>query len=310
MSLLDPLQTDEAVRNTAARLGWSSDRPLLATVAICAAALAVVLDASYFLLDLPFPLRLGGVPVSPSIVPVLVILAVSGGRLLGRPRSTDSAKTFWVLTLLVLAVVTLAIEGMGPSRSAGFVLAALTEELVYRVAGPAVLAFGLARAGVPYRHALTIGYVVAGIAFVILPGHIAQWDETAYVAPFIAFTVLATLAVHRSGAVLEIGLLHSAINIVNLGRSTGAIDSNGALLVAALLGLLVIGYIPAGGRRPDVVIDLTGDQPTVTTDTGLWTVSRPLDAPGAPQHADHTVRSAAETHRAPTTGPPPAETGA
>ena len=295
MSLLDPTPGELAVRRTAGHLGWQSSRSPHATVAICAAALAVVTETWHYLWGFPFDLHVGGVPVSPSIVPVAVILTVSGARLRGRARSSDSAKTFWTLTVMVLAVTTIAVEGMAPTRSAGFVLAALSEELVYRVAGPALLAFGLTRAGVRYQHALTIAYVVAGATFVVLPGHVDQWDVAAYILPFIAFTVLATLAVHRSGAILEIGVLHSVVNMVNLGRATGAIDTSGAVMVAALLGLLVIAYIPAGGRHPDLVIDLTGDEPSVTSGDRRWFLAGTDDE----RDPSRTDGSATPTHRAP-----------
>lgn len=301
MSLFDPISGELAVRHTAGRLGWKTPRSPHAAVAMCAAAIAVVIETWHYLGDLPFDLYVGGVPVSPSIVPVVVILAVSGPRLRGRARSSDSAKTFWTLTIMVLAVTTIAVDGMAPDRSAGFILAALSEELVYRVAGPALLAFGLARAGIRYQHALTFGYLIAGATFVVLPGHVEQWDVAAYIFPFIAFTVLATLAVHRSGAILEIGVLHSVVNMVNLGRATGAIDTSGAVMVAALLALLVIAYIPAGGRHPDLLIDLTGDEPSLSSGGQHWTLA---DADEA-RDADHTDGSAAPTHRAPASDAPP-----
>ena len=267
MSLLDPAHGRQAALHTVARLGWRSASRTPAVIAVCAAAVAVVVEAWHYTHGTPYPIRLGMVPISPSVVPVVVLIAVCGGRFVGRARSRGSARVFWAMVVGVIAAVTLAVDGIGPLSSAGLVLAAYSEELVYRVAGPLVVAFGLARLGTPYRHALTVGYVVAGISFVLLPGHVGQMSGAAHVAPFIAFTILATLAVHRSGAILEIGLLHSAVNIVNVGRMTGAIGTGGALLVGALLGLLVIGYIPASRRRePDVLIDLTGDDPTVVVD--------------------------------------------
>jgi hypothetical protein len=291
------LRGRRAALHTVARLRWSSPSHVPAVVTIVAASVAVVVEALYFLQDLPVSIRIGTVPVSPSIVPVVVMIAAAGTNLLGRARSTDSAKVFWSMVLVVIAVISSMSDAVGPASSAGFVLAALSEELVYRVAGPLVVAFGLARFGLPYRHALTAGYVAAGISFIVLPGHLAQMDGAVDVVPFVAFTVLATLAVHRSGAVLEIGLLHSAVNIVNVGRISGSLGDEGSLLVATLLALLVIGYVPAGRRQPsaasgglsgppdgvnrhqnvstgqregeaDVLLDLTGDEPAVLVDGG------------------------------------------
>lgn len=302
MCLHETTRGDVAVHETAGRLGWHSPESLRATIAICAAALAVVIEAWHFLWDFPFDPHVGGVPVSPSIVPVVVILAASGGRLRGRARSSDSAKAFWVLTIMVLAVMTFAIGDTSPTRSAGFVLAALSEELVYRVAGPALVAFGLARAGVAYGRALTIAYLLSGAVFVALPGHVSQWNVPAFILPFIAFTILATLAVHRSGAILEIGVLHSVVNIVNLARANGTIDTGGGVMVAALLGLLVIAYIPAGGRHPDLVIDLTTDEPSVTRGNERWPVAGSAGERGARTHGSAVPTYRVASVDAPSTG--------
>lgn len=258
-----------AVEQTASTMGWCSARSRHATAAICAAAAAVVIETWHFLGDGSLGLRIGDIPVSPSLLPVLAVVALGGPRLVGRARSRDSAKVFWCMVTMVLAVVVAGIDGIDPATAAGLVMAALSEELVYRLAAPVLVAYGLARAGVRYRHALTVGYMVSGIAFVALPGHVAQWDHWSGAVPFVAFTALATLAVHRSGAVLAVAVLHAAMNMVNIGRMTGAVGTPGAVMLAGLLALLLIGYAAPTRRRPseaDIVVDLTGEDPVVTVD--------------------------------------------
>lgn len=266
MSRSDGGAIHDALGRAATRLGWHSAEPVHASVALCAAALAMVVETWHFLRDGSLGLRIGEIPVSPSVLPVLVVTALAGSRLVGRSRSRDSALVFWTMVAMVLAVVTAAIDRIEPMTVAGLLMAALSEELVYRLAAPLVLAYGFERIGVPHRRALTAAYVISGAAFVALPGHVVQWAHWSGAVPFIAFTLLATLAVHRTGAVLAVAILHAAMNMVNIGRMTGAVGGAGAVMLAGLLALLMVSY--AAPRRPglddDVVIDLTGPDAVVT----------------------------------------------
>lgn len=221
-------------------------------LALAAAAVTVVVEVAHFVARGLPAIPVGVINLSPSVVPAFGLLVVGGASLLGRARSDDGAKTFWALLAVVLTLTSTAIIRVDQLPSlVGLVLAAVNEELVYRLAGPALIAYGLLRLGMRLRGAQVIGYLVAGTAFVLLPGHTAQWTSAADALPFVAYTVLATLAVHRSGALLEVGLLHGTMNLINLGRISGLVGATGSVLVAAMVAILVLAYLPASApRRP------------------------------------------------------------
>lgn len=258
------MSRDAALLGAAARLGWSRVDGLAPKLALVGAAVAVVVEATGFLWRWPASFVIGGLPVAPSIVPLLVVAALTGGRALGRARSGDAARTFWVLSILGLAVGGMSLStGREPTTVVALLLVGLGEEFMYRGAIPALVGFALARyGGVRPRTAGIVGLTVGGIAFVGLPGHVAQWDSAAAIMPFVAFAVLAALAVWRTGALLEVAMLHAVLNTVNIGRFDGAPDPAGALLLAGLMAVLVVAYVPAAAER-DLVIDLTGDEPEV-----------------------------------------------
>jgi hypothetical protein len=191
----------------------------------------------------------------------------------------------------------------------GLGLAAMGEEVVYRFAVPAVVAAMLLAVRVPVTAARVAGFAVAGVWFVVLPGHRAQIDGAAEVLPFIAFAALSALVVYRSGSLYAAGAAHWVMNMLTVLTVTDVMGNAGrGITVGALLLLLVSAYglssparraesaaEPAAGAGsvvdldltnladPDVVIDLRdGHRPTITDADGIVTL---VDEP---DRADHT----------------------
>jgi hypothetical protein len=253
MAFMESATITKATAYTARSLGWVSPVEIRAEVAIIAAGSAVVVEAAHFLLAVPPSLRIGQIPVSPSVLFALVAATLSGDRLLGLARSRAAAVSFWAVGLGSFALGMVIVTNEYASAF-GLLMAGLNEELIYRYAAPALIAFGLSSAGIAHRRARTVGYVVASTAFVLLPGHVAQFNRWSDVVPFIAFAAVATMAVHRSGAVLEVGLLHGILNLINIGRISGQVGNAGGILLAAVTMLLLVAYIPPRPHRrlPDL----------------------------------------------------------
>ena len=217
-------------------------------------------------------IRVGRLLLSPSIVPALVVLAMLGRRAAGRARDIDAAAVYWVTALAGICLSTILLDREGHLLdSLAIVLAALDEEIVYRFAVPTVVAGILLVFHVPSRPSRVVGLVVAGIWFVLLPGHRDQVHSAADVLPFIAFATLAAIVVYRSGSILATTATHAVMNMLTIIAFGGAMSqATRSVATAVLLLLLVSSYgfaRPRGteaGPQEETVIDLRdGVTPTV-----------------------------------------------
>ncbi|HUW02158.1 MAG TPA: CPBP family intramembrane glutamic endopeptidase [Acidimicrobiales bacterium] len=257
------MSREAAIVGAARRFGWSDAETPGAQVAVCAASVAVVVEAASYLTGMPGQLFIGGLPVSPSLVPLTIAGIACGRRAFGSPRSPAAAHVFWAVCSLSLLVGGISLSvGRAPTAVLSLLLTGFVEEFMYRGAIPALAAFTLARGGMGARRAGVLGLVIGGACFVVLPGHVAQWDAPSDALPFVAFACLAALAVWRTGALLEVTVLHAVFNTLNISRIDGTSGSAGGIMLAALFAVLVIAYIPSS-RETDLVIDLTGPEPQV-----------------------------------------------
>lgn len=254
---------DDAVIGAANRFGWSRADSPAAQIALCAAAVAVVIEAASYLIGSPAQMRIGGLPVSAALVPLLIAGIASGRRCFGRARSREAAIVFWALCFIALVVGAVQLTtGRPPAAVLSLLLTGFAEEFMYRGAIPALATFALVHAGLPIRRAGLIGIIVGGSLFVVLPGHAAQWGTNSDAIPFMAFAALMALAVWRTGALFEVALLHAVLNIINISRLDGTSGSAGAVVLTGLFGVLMIAYIPSIFERHRL-IDLTGPEPVV-----------------------------------------------
>lgn len=208
---------------------------------------------------------IGSLDLPLSIIPALGLAVACGERLLGRSTFRLAAVVYWVA--VGLAVPLLAVRFAQSGRFGLWVsllAASASEELVYRLAIPAVLAVALRVVKVRPDRARIASLAIAGIWFVLLPGHRAQMDSVASALPFVAFALLAALLVYRSGSVLPMALGHAVVNMLTVlvWNEAVAADDRGMAL-ACILGLLVVAY---GRRRRITVADGGG---LLDTDTGL-----------------------------------------
>lgn len=192
---------------------------------------------------------LGWVWIRPSAVPALLLVGVLRRRLVTGDRR-------WV-PCCALAGGVIGYQALHPAvyggagGLAGFALAALQEEVVFRGVLPLVVWVVLERAGMRQSLARAVTLAATAGLFALQPNHIRQgmlW--------FFAFAVLFCLCVRRPDALLPAALAHLAFNLLSFGAISGATP----LLVRAVGSFAVLGAFIAtvmwvSGRRPALVRD-------------------------------------------------------
>lgn len=223
----------------------------------------------------------GGLPLSPSIFPAAVLAGICGGRLFGRSRTRGAAYGFWIAAGLAILALLIAYAHQRLNLTVpALVTAAFDEELVYRLAIPAVLAFLLRAARVPGGAARITSLVIAAAWFVLLPGHRVQMHSIGTAVPFLAFATLSALLVYRSGSIVPMAVGHAISNCLTILLWRNAVPADArSLMLACLLGLLVLAYgrprrlvhSDVGGLvdvrtgQPVALLDLRDDHPHAAT---------------------------------------------
>ncbi|MEX2269408.1 MAG: CPBP family intramembrane glutamic endopeptidase [Acidimicrobiia bacterium] len=225
---------------------------------------------------------LGRVPVSPALPLGLLLACMIGLNRLGFDRTNRRAwREFLVVVggVLAYAVVSYALEIGGWPEALGLVLAALGEELIYRLAIIIVVGALIARLlGRDWRNASEWGLapglaalLIGSLVFSALPGHIAQMSDALHALPFASLGLVLGYAVLRTGALIPAAIVHALLNLVTLAVLAGdmSVAVRNAISTVALLAL-VSGTVVAGLRlgvlrRTPVEVDLT--VPTSATPT-------------------------------------------
>lgn len=209
--------------------------------------------------------KIGALHLPMSVIPALGLGVACGDRLAGRSTSSRRAVVYWTVVTVTLAA--LAVEFVRTDQFGlwvSLVLAAFGEEMVYRLAIPAVLAAAFRWTGVRATRARIAGFVIAGIWFVALPGHREQMTDVAMVLPFIAFAILSAVLVYRSGSILPMAAAHAITNLVTVLAWSGQATNNArSMTLGSILVLLVLAY----GRPRRLTI--TDHGVVVDTHTGL-----------------------------------------
>jgi hypothetical protein len=189
-------------------------------------------------------IEVGRVVLSASVFPALVLAIACGDRLLGRARTRPAATAFWITAGLAFVMgAVIYLRTAYPADVPGLILAALDEELVYRLAIPAVLALLLRAVGVRAPTARMTGFVLAGSWFVLLPGHREQMHSAAQIVPFVAFAGLSAVMVYRSGSVLAMATAHAVSNLLTILVWTENVQQGArSAVLGSLLLLMVFSY--------------------------------------------------------------------
>ena len=139
----------------------------------------------------------------------------------------------------------------------GLVLAALDEELVYRLAVLILVGSTVARlSGRNWRNAEDWGVgpglvaiLASGVVFTVLPGHVAQMSDTLHALPFVCLGMVLGYAMLRTGALLPAVVVHALLNLATIAAFSGEISRRAAHLAGRdRAGRLVLGTVVAGRR--------------------------------------------------------------
>lgn len=251
--------------------GWAEWHLTAGIVAL--AAVAVVLDVASTWADITLG-HLGRIPISPALPLALLLALRIGLPALGASRAGwDRWREYGTLVVAILgaAVVLYAIDIGGAVEAGGLLVAALGEELVYRLA--ALVLVGAAVAAVagrdwrdPARWGTAPGVVallVAAFAFSLLPGHLAQTSGVAPIVPFVSLALVLGWVMLRTGALWPTVAAHAILNLVTISvLVSGAagvlrLGVGGVTLVGLIIGADLAGRRAGRLRLVPSVIDLT-----------------------------------------------------
>jgi membrane protease YdiL (CAAX protease family) len=231
----------------------------LTTAVVGVAALTVGFDVCTAWLGFNLG-RLGAVPVSPTLPIELLLVAMVGWRRLGLDRTNLAAwREFLVIAgaALLFGVWQYSAHLGGFAEAIGLVLAALDEEVVYRLA--VLILAGALAARVSRRNWRNaedwgvgpglVAVLASGVIFTVLPGHVAQMSDTLHALPFVCLGMVLGYAMLRTGALLPAVVVHALLNLATIAAFEGEIST--ALrtsLAATALVALVLGTVVAGRR--------------------------------------------------------------
>jgi hypothetical protein len=200
------------------------------------------------------------VPISPTLAIEMVLALMVGLRRLGLDRTNIAAwREFLVISgvALCFGVWQYSAHIGGFREAIGLVLAALDEELVYRLAVMILVGAMCAKlAGRNWRNSEDWGalpgvasIVASGLVFAVLPGHVAQMTDALHALPFVCLGIVLGYAVLRTGALLPAAVVHALLNLATIAAFSGEISTalRTSLAATALLAL-VLATVVAGRR--------------------------------------------------------------
>lgn len=260
---------------TSDRLSWrwrSWTRWPLTWPLVLLALVTVVVDVGTAWMDVSAG-SLGRVPVSPALPLGIALACAVGLRRLGLdPANRRAWREFLVVSAaaLVWAAYSYSVHIGGAHEAVGLILAALGEELVYRLAVLIVVGALVAKlTGHGWRNAEDWGpvagitaLIAGGLIFTLLPGHVAQMNSALTALPFASLGVVLGYAVLRTGALLPAVVVHSFLNIATIAVLAGEVSVAMrtafafTALVALVSGTIVAGLRLGMLRKAPVAIDL------------------------------------------------------
>lgn len=204
--------------------------------------------------------HLGMVPISPTLPLEVALVVMLGWRRLGLDRTNLAAWHEFLAVgtaALLFGVIQYSRHVGGFAEAVGLVVAALDEEIVYRLAVLILVGATVAKlSGRNWRNAEDWGpgpglaaVVASGVVFTILPGHLAQVSDSLHVLPFAALGMVLGYAMLRTGALLPAVVVHALLNLATIASFDGDLPPVlRSTLAAAILLSLVLGTIVAGRR--------------------------------------------------------------
>jgi membrane protease YdiL (CAAX protease family) len=204
--------------------------------------------------------HLGIVPISPTLPLELALVVLLGWRRLGLDRTNLEAWHEFLgvgTAAMLFGIIQYSRHIGGFAEAMGLVLAALDEEVVYRLAVLILVGAVVAKlSGRNWRNAEDWGagpglaaIVASGAIFTVLPGHLAQVSDALHALPFACLGMVLGYAMLRTGALLPAVVVHALLNLATIATFEGDMDpAVRSILAASLLLALVLGTVVAGRR--------------------------------------------------------------
>lgn len=268
--------TDEVARATrGARWtlrwrGWADWSLTRTTVALAALAVGIDVATAWAGVSLG---ALGRIPISPALPLALVVLARLRPGRAGRFRVGVRAWREFSLAAAVVVGAAAVVYGVTlgrPVEAGGLVVAAIGEELVFRLA--AVLVIGACVAALwgrdwqhPHRWGTGPGLAALGgaaLVFTALPGHVSQITGLTTGVSFASLGLVLGYTVLRTGAIWPAAAVHALLNLTTItawtqpGTATVRVAIAGTALVALVAAADVAGRRLGLRVRVPTVVDL------------------------------------------------------
>ncbi|MGH7693105.1 MAG: CPBP family glutamic-type intramembrane protease, partial [Candidatus Dormibacteria bacterium] len=212
---------------------------------------------------------IGGIPVSPAVPLGLAVFLFGASRALPWPRGRPVWR-WWLVAAgvalgLALASWVSATRG-DPAGLTAVVVEVASEEGIYRIALPWLIAAGLSRWG---SRGVWAGFLVSSIVFTLLPGHTSQYAGGGGLAVFGLFGLLACVVTWDVVNPWPMYLVHLVVDLLSLSAAGSAFRHGLAMAGSPLLVLctgvallVVLWRRMAGDRRLAAVTTSGGHQVT------------------------------------------------
>ena len=209
----------------------------------------------------------GGIPSS------AVAAALGAGLALATWQHTRPAPpAAWLIIAAVLPAAALAYAYAGVPAVVGMLPVAASEEAVFRVAVPLLVAAAFtswasswpAARGLP----APVAVILASVVFTLMPGHVAQWSTSPTgPAPWIALSVLWSGMLLRGFPLAAVMAHHALVDLAALAVANGAPAHTWTVfLVVPVLAAVILEYV-RDRRERDVPDSVTPDRPPAVPTT-------------------------------------------
>jgi membrane protease YdiL (CAAX protease family) len=237
--------------------GWADWSLRRTTIGLAAATVVVDVATAWAGVSLG---ALGRVPISPAL-PLGVLLVVWL-----RPRSSDRSRAGLVAwrefavgigVILGLATLVYGVTLGRPLEAFGLIVAAVGEELVFRLA--AVVVIGACAAAVlgrdwshPRRWGAGPGIAAltgAALVFTALPGHVAQITGPTTSVSFASLALVLGYTVLRTGAIWPAAAVHALVNLTTIVVWSQHAPAGLRVAIAGTALVALVAAADVAGRR-------------------------------------------------------------
>ena len=201
----------------------------------------MVLEIATLVGAIPPMITVGFVSVSWAAPPAVLafIPGAASSRIAHRPM--HSGETLLMVALLGLLLAScLLYAQFGGGVVAGWIFMAVgVEEVLYRLALPAIFTAAMLRLGYPETHSLIAALIISATIFVLMPGHVVQIAGLGAFLEIICFSALMSYAMWVGRLFLPVVAAHATVDYLTFAMHHGDLSAiERGTGVATTLGLM------------------------------------------------------------------------